>query len=665
MALGDIASKLGYPVFPCTDKKQPPDKGGFHTATADAGAILAAFHRPGADMIGMPTGLPSGIVAIDVDVRPDRSGMDWLNENSDCLPQTRTHKTRSGGLHLLFRRPEGVVIRNSAGRIAPGVDVRGDGGYIIVPPSPGYALADATEPADMPTWLIKACATPEREQREYQPQDHSGSTRYGLAALEAECGAVRAAGFGQQETTLNSAGLKLGALVAGGHLIEQVARAELLHAASMFATEPGRAPWSHSELEEKVKRAINDGKRSPRGPEPSTSRALNGQKQPKTSEQPSQNNELNPGPGVDEKTPLEVVYFDDIQPKLATADFVEGLLIEAAMSVIYGQSNSGKTFFMSDLALHVAAARPWCGREIAQGAVIWVAMEGAYGISNRVTAWREEHAIGEASVPFAVIPTALNLLDPEAHTDDLIRTIKIVASKLQLPVKLVVMDTLSRAIAGGNENSPEDMGALVTNGTRIQQETGAHVAWIHHSGKDEAKGARGHSLLRAASDTEIEISADGTARTARVTKQREMECGGEFPFTLKVVEVGQNGRGKPVTSCVVVHSGQVAGATSESRTRLRGHAKRAYEILQDILAQHGETGRPGAPAGIPSVPDSWWRERFYERAMPGDDQGTKQKAFKRVSTEMLNDHIVGFNAGRIWIVRAPKEPTIVGEGNDD
>ena len=659
MALGDVAAKLGVPVFPCTLEKKPLDKGGFHTATHEPDAILKAFHRPGADMIGMPTGLPSGLVVIDVDVRPDRSGMDWLDENREALPFTRTHKTRSGGLHLIFKRPEGVVIRNSAGRIAPGVDVRGDGGYVIMPPSPGYSMADQTAPAEMPLWLIKACMTPEHEAREYQrpDADHSGSSRYGLVALEAECKAIRAAPFGMQEVTLNNAALKIGALVAGGHLLHSVARAELLAAARSIPSEPGKPAWAGNHLEEKVTRGLKDGAARPRGPEPKAAKPNGANGTHKAPPRPE------PEPDVEQEPPLKVVYFDDIHPKLAAADFVEGLLIEAAMSVIYGQSNSGKTFFMSDLALHVAAARTWCGREIAQGAVIWVAMEGAYGISNRIAAWREEKGIDGSSLPFAVIPTALNLLDPNADTEPLIRTIIIVAAKLKLPVKLVVMDTLSRALSGGNENSPEDMGSLVTNGTRIQQETGAHVAWIHHSGKDEAKGARGHSLLRAASDTEIEISAEGSARTARVTKQREMECTGEFPFTLKVVEVGVNSRSKPVTSCVVVHSDQAAGAAPDRQTRLRGHNKRAYEILQDLLAQHGETGRPGAPAGIPSIPDKWWRERFYERGLPDANADTKKHAFNRASTELLNTHVVGFDRGRVWICSHAKQPS-KGETHD-
>lgn len=351
---------------------------------------------------------------------------------------------------------------------------------------------------------------------------------------------------------------------------------------------------------------------------------------------------------------IPIIHWGAIKANLDAADFVEGLLLDCAMSVVYGASNSGKTFFMADLALHVAAGMPWRGREVEQGAVIWLAMEGSHGIFNRVEAWRREHGMEDATLPFAVVPVALDLLDPSGDTDALIDAIKRTAKALEMPVRLIVVDTLSRAIAGGNENSPEDMGALVANGTRIQQAIECHVSWIHHSGKDDAKGARGHSLLRAATDTEIEIVADGPARGARVTKQRELDCSGDFAFTLRVVELGTNRRGKPVTSCVVEHED---GAVTKPRVRLDGHKKRAFDLLNEAIAASGRTGDDGVPSGLSSVPEKWWRDRFYEGAMPGQDQGTKQKAFKRAADDLINSRIVGMNKGRVWVVYRNEEQT--------
>ena len=67
-------------------------------------------------------------------------------------------------------------------------------------------------------------------------------------------------------------------------------------------------------------------------------------------------------------------------------------------------------------------------------------------------------------------------------------------------VRLIIIDTLSRALSGGNENSPDDMGNLVKHMDKVRHTLKAHLCVIHHSGKDKAKGARGHSLLRAATD---------------------------------------------------------------------------------------------------------------------------------------------------------------------
>jgi hypothetical protein len=253
---------------------------------------------------------------------------------------------------------------------------------------------------------------------------------------------------------------------------------------------------------------------------------------------------------------LPVIDYENIQPCLDVLDFVEGLVIEGSAGVVYGDSNCGKTFWTTDLALHIAAGLPWCGREVDQGGVIYCVLEGSRSFANRVSAWRMAHP-GNV-VHFKCIPSSIDLLRPDADTPALIQAIKDAAATLPVPVRFVVVDTLSRALAGGDENSPEDMGALVMNMDRIRAETGAALWFVHHCGKDAARGARGHSSLRAAIDTEIEVSASDITRSAAVVKQRDLEKGDAFPFALTVVELGINRRGKPVTSCVVDPAG--AGA---------------------------------------------------------------------------------------------------------
>jgi AAA domain len=353
-------------------------------------------------------------------------------------------------------------------------------------------------------------------------------------------------------------------------------------------------------------------------------------------------------------SPLPLVYFDDVEPNLTASDFVEGLLGAGAFSVVYGPSNCGKTFFATDLGLHVAAGMEWRGRAVDQGGVIYCALEGGSGISNRVAAWRREQGLDGEQIPFAVVPVSINLLDPDADRQKLVTTIEIAASELKTPVVLIVIDTLSRAMAGGNENAPNDMGALVNSADFIRQATKGHLMFIHHSGKDDSKGARGHSSLRAATDTEIEVgrSDSQAASFARVTKQREMEIEGEFRFKLRTVKLGINRRGKAVTSCVVEPvdgSAPKAGANRE----LTGNNKLALVALRHAIDAAGirRTGDPDIPPSVLSVTTKAWRHQLYAR-MPEHKPDAKQKAFSRATIELQEEKRVAVMNGFAWILEA-------------
>ena len=223
-----------------------------------------------------------------------------------------------------------------------------------------------------------------------------------------------------------------------------------------------------------------------------------------------------------------------------------------------------------------------------------------------------------------------------------------------MPVKLIVIDTLARAFAGGNENASEDMGALVRNMDQIREATGANVLFIHHSGKDQAKGARGHSSLRAAIDTEIEVTApkDGQPHMATIVKQREMPKGAEFPFSLDVVALGTNRHGEAVTSCVVVpaeaNEGERTGELIRS-VKLNSTSKIGFEALQNLMAEKGASGFQGVPDGVLSIPTDWWRDRFY-RVFPHDSQDAKRMAFLRVKTDLVSKHIARIEGGRSWLI---------------
>lgn len=144
-------ASYGRPVFPCGTHKRPVCRNGFHAATTEPTVIRNMFAPAAAKLIGVPCGEDTGFDVLDID--PKNRGDEWLAANRDRLPLTRSHRTRSGGLHMLFQHADGV--RNSASRVAPGIDVRGTGGYIVAPPSPGYSVEIAAPIATWPEWLLQ------------------------------------------------------------------------------------------------------------------------------------------------------------------------------------------------------------------------------------------------------------------------------------------------------------------------------------------------------------------------------------------------------------------------------------------------------------------------------------------------------------------------------
>lgn len=349
------------------------------------------------------------------------------------------------------------------------------------------------------------------------------------------------------------------------------------------------------------------------------------------------------------KTSFALEWLDQIEPQPDAPDFVEGLLTSAGLAVLYGASNVGKTFLAGDLALHVAAGWSWFGREIDGGLVVYIAAEGGSGIRNRVAAFKRHHDITGADIPFALIASAINLLDPRADTERLIEDVAAVAKASGLPVRLIVVDTLSRALAGGAENMSEDMGSLVRNADRIRAATGAAVVFVHHSGKTEAAGSRGHSLLRAALDTELEVTRDEATKIATCTtkKLRDLPEAEPFSFKLQVVELGTNRRGKPVTSCVVVPTD--AAPKQKPAAKLKPDQRLALDALRDAVIDFGAAvAGERIPRNAKCITLDQWRERLRQRGHV--EKGDRMK-WKRLKDGLQGAGLIGIWEEQVWEVR--------------
>jgi hypothetical protein len=141
----------GIRVFPCKQDKRPYTARGFRDASCGKILVTEWWGRWPDALIGTPTGIWFDVLDLDLQHEPARQ---WVKQHRDRLPVTRTHVTRSGGYHLLFK-PSGAV-KCSAGLIAPHVDTRGTGGYIIWWPAHNFTVENSGTIAPLPQWVAAA-----------------------------------------------------------------------------------------------------------------------------------------------------------------------------------------------------------------------------------------------------------------------------------------------------------------------------------------------------------------------------------------------------------------------------------------------------------------------------------------------------------------------------
>jgi len=261
---------------------------------------------------------------------------------------------------------------------------------------------------------------------------------------------------------------------------------------------------------------------------------------------------------------LKVVFGDQLGSDYEAPDeLVEGLMTIGSSVVVYGDSNSGKTFWALSVATAIATGSDCYGRKTDPGLVVYLASEAPASIRSRMQAIKKFYGCNLENL--AMVPVPMNFYSGAQDAHDVIEMVRAIEQIKGKPVRLIIGDTLARMSAGANENSGEDMGPVMARFDQVATATGAAMMIIHHNGKDAAKGARGWSGIRAHIDTEIEVSEKDGVRSVTVTKQRELPSKGEtIYFKLEVVEMGTTKFGGTATTCVAVPD---EGATEGEQPR--------------------------------------------------------------------------------------------------
>lgn len=295
---------------------------------------------------------------------------------------------------------------------------------------------------------------------------------------------------------------------------------------------------------------------------------------------------------------------------------IDGLIVQGQRSMIFGEPGSYKSFLALDLALCIATGASWHGHKTLPGRVVYIAGEGQGGMGKRIKAWKAYHGY-VGSAPISILGEAAQLL----HSGDVEALLEAITALPDAPVAIII-DTLARAIVGGDENSAKDMGQVVAAIDRIHDVTGAHIMVIHHKARG-AKNARGSTAVPGGMDTTIDLTREGQIVTVHCPKQKEAA---EFPDMQLRFHVTLQADNALESSGVLVPAGQ------PQRRTLPPAMLQALAILREAgQLRHAE-----------------WERRFLERA------GQSSSSFENHRRALFNEGLAA-NIDDLWRVTSKGE----------
>ncbi|OJT99163.1 MAG: hypothetical protein BGN83_18285 [Rhizobium sp. 63-7] len=626
-------AEQGFRIFPLSprSKKPPRDFAWKEEATTDPDRIREWWKADANYNVGVATG--GGTIVVDADTKEGAPGLASLGmlELACGMPKSFRVQTPSGGMHVYLRVDQ--THRNRVHSIPdyPGIDIRSDNGYVVGPGSvvdgkPYVAIPGAIEPAgaeveaallaNTPTHTVADSKAPAVEldlpahidlAKEYlvnrAPEAVEGAggneTTYTVAARCREYGLTQEATLDimlehWNETKAFPAWLPadLQTVVANAYRYATgswgggmaVAEFDVVDGGSDYIGENGSA-----ETQAALGRAAERARASRRR--------------------------------------LPVVSFADAVAGAledGAEPLIDGILDQGTVAVLYGPSNIGKTFVAYDLSAAIASGQAWNGYPTTKSSVLYIATEGGKASFKRLAALAKFHNL-PADTTIHVVPASVNLFESKADCQPIVAECRALAAATDLPVRLIVVDTLARAMAGGDENSGKDMTQFVHNIDQIKDATGATILVVHHTGKDAAKGMRGHSSLLASIDTDFEIKREGNSPIGVLSnhKQRDYANFTDLRFTLEVVPLGQNSKGRLITSCAV------RWLTDFEEAPLPPPAESLLESLRSI-------GKPATGAE--------WYEQHYARIDPNWMPGRqKPKGCSEPNLNKLRKMLVEFD----------------------
>ena len=657
-------AEAGIPIFPCGPDKKPLVKWR-EASTTDAQAIAAWWTQ-------YPAALPAidlakcGLIVLDGDRHGGPDGRTALRElllaqhgeyNGRATPGAITP---GDGAHIYFNQ-NGHAFGNGRGKLPEGIDVRGCGGYVICP----YAvlpdgrryhivkgMADligayqAGTVPPIPSGIVKLLEKPKPEHPRANGSTGNSSTgngsreaAYAQAALDGIAAELAGAAQGGRNNALNAAAFRMGTMIARGW-IGRADVGDALYAAcqanGLVSDDGGDTVQAtmasglrageqepHPDLEERPREDFGGYQQS--------------KEQPRTGERQQREQDRPEEP--------EIRWHGEVDPRESRPYLVQDLIPETGIGLVSGQWGTYKTFTALDIAHCVMAGPPFLGCQIMRrGGVLFVALEGTDEVPVRLQGVIDHRGKLIEHAPFAWVESCPPLTNKNA-ADELGKLAGQVAERLRadfdLPLSLIVIDTMVAAAGYAREGQENDAaaGQAVMNTLRqVARKAGCFVLAIDHFGKAIETGTRGSSAKEASADVVLALLGDksigGEVTNTRLAlrKRRGGANGQEFPFRPRVVDMGMDRFGKPMSTLVIDWGAAAADAPAAGRTdpRWSRSLRLLRQVLMNLLVDQGTEQRIHADGPVVrTVNLETVRAEFYRCYLADGDTETKKTAARR------------------------------------
>lgn len=480
--------------------------------------------------MGLLTGAASdGAFILDLDIHKNPDAWHWWNalleeHNHGMQLETPTQVTGGGGLQLLFRAPPGW--RSPTNKTPVGVDIRGEGGFAVLPPSrhesgktytwkPGLAPWEVPI-IEAPRWLTEAIDALVAKHGGHQGNQPAPSHQQSPG--EAPEGTFDAWGDrieGREEYMRDMVWAALINMHRNGidpttpEAIENEWNTYELHAKPFV---PGKkllrdkalfeSKWRYAlkkwdtEIAEQAKLPPREQPIDPAATEAAVTKIVEQAK-------------------IEPAVVYEYLNVRQLKALPNQEWLIEGVIQKNTMGFIYGPPGSLKTFVALDMALSFACGKShWWGRTVGHNdnrIVVYITSEGVNGFHHRISAWEHVNEMDANDSGFRLIRQPINFMQL-ADVQKLLATVQVIVDEAQLPVAAVFIDTVSRVIPGAEENQQKDMTIFVNACEAVKQRFNTVVVGLHHSNKEG--GFRGSTVNLGAGDFILEVARDDRDETA-------------------------------------------------------------------------------------------------------------------------------------------------------